>query len=318
MSALRRVCLGGALCLASALAQAAEPLSAADAAAWLQKVANAARNTSYEGVFVFQQGGAGASQQTLQIAGKPTGHDTQTRLVSMDGEQREVRCSQRASFTLMFNGAQLQMEKRLNNRHFPDLLPAQAAPLANWYTVRAGVPDRVAGRECDNFELTPKDRFRWGYVLCVDKGTAFPLRAVMVNGEGQPLVQYRFTDIRLGASPRIDSKPIPAIPDAARPVQNEKIGMAALPPGYARIAAMRRQLPNRPGEVEHWVFSDGLTHVSLFLEQASRPVEPLRGESKQGMTHMIKRQVGAWQATVLGDAPWPAVEAISTALEARP
>ena len=86
---------------------------------------------------------------------------------------------------------------------------------------------------------------------------------------------------------------------------------------FVRITAVRRKLPNKPGEVEHWVFSDGLTHISLFLENTTQPVETLRGQSKLGMINMLTRQVGSLQATVLGDAPWPAVEAIALGLEAR-
>jgi hypothetical protein len=36
-----------------------------------------------------------------------------------------------------------------------------------------------------------------------------------------------------------------------------------------------------------------------------------------GMINMLTRQVGPMQATILGDAPWPAVEAIAMNLEAR-
>ena len=102
-----------------------------------------------------------------------------------------------------------------------------------------------------------------------------------------------------------------------RPVATERVGVKSLPPGFTRITAVKRKLPNKSGEVEHWVFSDGLTHISLFLEPASHPVETMRGQSKLGMINMLTRQVGPMQATVLGDAPWPAVEAIAMNLEAR-
>jgi negative regulator of sigma E activity len=43
-------------------------------------------------------------------------------------------------------------------------------------------------------------------------------------------------------------------------------------------------------------------------------VEPVKGQSRQGMINMLKRQVGDLQATVLGEAPWATVEAIATGL----
>jgi sigma-E factor negative regulatory protein RseB len=313
---------GGALLTLAALAgslhtlpaHAAEPLPQQDAAALLQKISDASRRMGYEGVFVLQHGG---SAQTLMVSNRPSGASVESRLLTMDGSQREVRCTQQTSVTLVVNGTQLRLEKRLNKRHFPDLLPENAAPLANWYLVRPGTPDRVAGRDCGNVEIAPRDLFRWGYVLCIDKTTAFPLRAVMVNGEGQPLMQYSFAELKLGAMPKADHRPIPPMPEAARPVANERIAIGSLPPGFSRIAAMRRQLPNHSGEVEHWVFSDGLTHVSLFLEPARQPVEAIKGQSKQGMINMLKRQVGDLQATVLGEAPWATVESIAMGLEEK-
>lgn len=293
---------------------AAEPLPANEAAAMLQKISDASRRMGYEGFFVFQQGD---NAQTLMVSNRPSGANEERRLITMDGSQREVRCTQQSSVTLMINGTQLRQEKRLNKRHFPDLLPENTASLTNWYTVSPGAPDRVAGRDCSNVEILPKDLFRWGYILCIDRNTAFPLRAVMVNGDGKPLMQYSFAEIKLGTMPKADSRPMLSLPDPAKPVAHERIGINSLPPGFSRIAAVRRQLPNHTGEVEHWVFSDGLTHVSLFLEPSQQPIEAIKGQSKQGMINMIKRQVGGLQATILGEAPWATVESIAMGLEEK-
>ncbi len=313
--------LGGALALATVAVvavatplQAAESLPTNEAAALLQKISDASRRMGYEGVFVFQHG---ASAQSLMVSNRPSGSNVESRLLTMDGTQREVRCTQQASVTVMVNGAQLRVEKRLNKRHFPDLLPEDAAPLANWYGVRLGGQDRVAGKDCSKVEMVPKDAYRWGYDLCIDKDTAFPLRAIMIDDAGRPLMQYSFAEISLGTMPKADTRPLPTTPEVATPVADDRIEISKLPPGFHRIAAVRRQLPNRSGEVEHWVFSDGLTHVSMFLEPARQPVESIKGQSKQGMINMIKRQVGDMQATVLGEAPWATVEGIAMGLEAK-
>ncbi len=296
-------------------AQAADQLSPNDAAAWLQRMADASRRLAYEGVFVFQHGDA--AMQSLMVANRPAGSGKNSRLTAMDGIQREVRCTQGVSMNLMTEGGQVKAEKRLNSRHFPDLLPTNAAPLANWYVVKLGESSRVAGLDCRQVVLMPKDAFRWGYILCAEKDTALPLRAVMVNETGQPLMQYSFAEIKLGAMPKSSPAPMPDMPEAAQPVATERVGVKSLPPGFTRITAVKRKLPNKSGEVEHWVFSDGLTHISLFLEPAAHPVESMRGQSKMGMINMLTRQVGPMQATILGDAPWPAVEAIAMNLEAR-
>ena len=276
---MRGACI---LLLAAAGAQAADPLPQAEATAWLQRMADASRRVAYEGVFVFQHGDAPV--QSLMVANRPAAAGKDTRLTALDGAQREVRCTQGVSMNLSVEGGQVKAEKRLNSRHFPDLLPANAALLANWYAVKLGEASRVAGLDCRQVELVPRDAFRWGYVLCAERDTALPLRAVMVNEAGRPLMQYSFAEIKLGAMPKSSPAPVPSAPEAAQPVAAERVGVKSLPPGFTRITAVKRRLPNKPGEVEHWVFSDGLTHISLFLEHAAQPVEPLRGQSRSART----------------------------------
>lgn len=295
---------------------AASPLPPEEAAAWLQRMADASRQLPYEGVFVF---GQGDRMHSMQVMNRPSGKGKDSRLVVLDGQQREVRCSRNASISAQGSGPGMRFERRLGNRHFPDLLPEDAAALAEWYSVKLGDEARVGGLNCRKVELVPKDRFRWGYVLCADSKTYLPLQAVMVNESGQPLLQYVFAEVRIGMSAR------PAAPIATmmtpveevRPVQADAIQVKQLPPGYTRVAAMKRTLPRHAAEVEHWVFSDGLTHVSMFIEPALKPVGSLKGASPRGMMNLLTRQVGGYQITVVGDAPWPAVEAIAMNLAER-
>lgn len=314
--------------LACGPTQAADALPTPEAATWLQKISNAANQMTYEGFFTFHIGGGNADahtngpSQTLMVSNHPNPHATEntvvSRLLTLDGSQREVRCTQQASFTMKINGAQIQSKRRLGKRHFPELLPADTGSLVNWYGVRLGNTEQIAGHDCTNVEIIPKDIFRWGYVMCIDNRTSFPLRAVLVNEAGESLMQYRFTELKLNESVRTDGKIPSKRGDAARALANERVTFNDLPPGFSRIIAARSRLHNHPAEVEHWVFSDGLTHVSLFLEPTRNPVNAIKGQSRQGHINMMKRSVGDWQATVLGEAPMATVEAISMGLQARP
>lgn len=303
-----------ALIAASALAS--DPLPNQEAAVWLQRMADSARRLPYEGVFVFNHGDV---MQTMHIVNRSAGPLKESLLTSLDGTRREVVCRQGESLSMVPDGTGVRTERRLSSRHFPDLLPVNAAALTNWYTVRLGEMDRVAGLDCRWLQLTPKDMYRWGYFLCAESTSHLPLKAMMVNESGRPLLQYAFTEVRIGANPRAGNQPrnSPSADPVTRSVPSEPVTVRQLPPGYTRVVAVKRKLPNRPNEVEHWVYSDGLTHISLFIEPAMRPVETVRGESAKGMLNLLTRQVGSWQVTVLGDAPWPAVEAIATSLAER-
>jgi sigma-E factor negative regulatory protein RseB len=300
--------------LVAAPAWAGQTVPDAEAVSWLKRVSDAARNLPYEGVFVMQMGD---SMKTIQVENHANGPSSTSRLVVLDGKKREIRCYRNESVTLVWDAKGQRLERRLGSRHFPDLLPPDVARLTDNYTLSVGGIDRVAGQECRLLELTPRDRFRWGYLLCADQLTGLPLKAAMVDQEGRMLVRYAFTSVRKGAT----SKAEPELPrisptDEMRQLDESVVNVNVLPPGYQRVAATRRTLAKR-GEVEHWVFSDGLSHISMFVEPAPRNVISMKGQSSRGMMNMYTRKLGDFQVTVLGDAPWPAVQSVAANLTLR-
>ncbi|HRH80221.1 MAG TPA: MucB/RseB C-terminal domain-containing protein [Thiobacillaceae bacterium] len=296
-----------------ALAQAGDPLASDEAASWLQRMADASRRLSYEGEFYFQHGDV---SQTLRVVNNSAAGNKLSLLTFMDGKPRELRCEHGSSVSITADGRATRMVKRISSRHFPDLLPPEAANLGDWYTVKLGEIDRVANLWCQEVQLQPRDQYRWGYVLCAEKNSALPLRVVMVNEAGRPLLKYAFSKVRIGKVAPIQGLPKGVMESPDSPMEDGQAPVVArqLPPGYAQVAAMKRKLPNRPQEVEHLVFSDGLAYISLFAEQTTQPVESVKGESHKGMINLVTRQVGNWRVTVLGDAPWSAVETVAMGL----
>jgi sigma-E factor negative regulatory protein RseB len=163
--------------MAVGAAQAAEVLPPNEAATRLQNIADASNRYSYQGIFVMQRGD---HMQTLQVSNRPSSAGKESRLVGMDGEQREVRCTRGESVSIV-GGANPKLERRIGNRHFPDLLPADAGRLVSWYDVRPGGVERVAGLDCQTLTLEPKDQYRWGHVLCVEKDTNLTLKEALIE-----------------------------------------------------------------------------------------------------------------------------------------
>lgn len=295
------------------LAQADEALPGNEAELWLRRMSEASRNLSYEGVFYFQHGDL--TQALRVVNGASSGHKL-SMLTSMDGKRREIRCEKGNAVSITPDGRATRMVKRISSRYFPDLLPVDVSGLGAWYSVKLGDVDRVANLDCQDVQLLPRDQFRWGYVLCAEKNSYLPLRVTMINDAGQPLLKYAFSQVRIGRSSPIQALPKVVMESMDSPMEagEEVVTVKQLPPGFSRVAALRRKLPNHAQAVEHMVFSDGLTYISLFVEQAVQPVESVKGESRKGMINLLTRQVGNWRVTVLGDAPWPAVEAVARGL----
>jgi sigma-E factor negative regulatory protein RseB len=298
-------------------AHAADLLPPHEAAALLQGIADASNRYAYQGIFVVQHGDR---MQTLQVSNRPSTNGKESRLVGMDGEQREVRCTRGESVSIV-GGASPKLERRVGNRHFPDLLPPEAGRLVTWYDVRQGGMERVAGLDCRAITLEPKDQYRWGHVLCADEASKLPLKAVLIDNRGRPLMQYAFAEVHidpattgLPASRAVKSMAAPLEP--LKTINSGAVDVKQLPPGFSRVFAVKRPLANSGTEVEHWVFSDGLTHISMFVEPLARNAATLRGASQRGMTNLRTLRVGQNQVTVVGDAPAAAIDLITRSLEA--
>lgn len=310
-----RVWLFLGLCCGTA--QAAEILSAQDAAVWLQNIAEAPNRYAYQGIFVLQKGDR---MQTLQVSNRVSAQGKESRLVGMDGEQREVRCTRGESVSIV-GGASPKQERRIGSRHFPDLLPADAARMTTWYDLRLGGMERVAGIECQTLTIEPKDQYRWGHILCIDKESNLPLKAVLIDQRGRPLMQYSFAEVQIAKPATTSARARPASAqsfsqDAPHAIMSSAVEVKQLPPGFSRAIAVKRPLANQGTEVEHWVFSDGLMHISMFVEPLARNNVTVRGASQRGMTNLRTLRVGQNQITVVGDAPPAAIDLIARSIGA--
>jgi sigma-E factor negative regulatory protein RseB len=288
---------------------ASDYLPESEAAAWLQRISDAARSVPYEGIFVMQMGDR---MQTVQVENHPSGSSSETRLVLLDGKPREVRCTRTESVILAWNAQGQQLQRRIGNRHFPDLLPENATNLVKYYKLKPGEMVRVAGQDCRIMELVPKDEYRWGYRLCAEQYTGLPLKADMLNESGKPLLQYVFVKVREGISGHsTQMKQVKMPAEHLVSVADSPVVVHKLPPGYSQLIAVKRTLPSRDVEVEHRIYSDGLNHISMFVEPAPEHMVSVKGQSARGFVNLLTRKVGDYQVTVLGDAPSAAVDLVA-------
>jgi sigma-E factor negative regulatory protein RseB len=83
---------------------------------------------------------------------------------------------------------------------------------------------------------------------------------------------------------------------------------------------VRRPLENTAidAQVVQAVFSDGLTHVSIFIEPLDRRPPTQDGNEQIGATATLRQRRGDHWITVMGDVPPPTLKAFADALERRP
>jgi len=314
----------GALLIVASLAGAAraQAPAAADDMSLLGRIYQATEKLSYTGTFVYQQGDRVETSRISRVYG-PAGE--LEKIEVLDGPRREILRTRDTIKCFLPESQIIKVEKRVDQRAFPAMLPDKFAELAQHYTVSRGEPARIAGYDCESVVLTPKDDLRYGYKLWADTATGMLLRTRTFNARGETVEQFSFTQLAIGNVPRERLKPL-------RAARNWRVEHASLAPanlagagwtlgaelpGFRKIFELTRHLgESRP--VNQVVFSDGLAAVSVFIEPLAGRAEAVRpGLSNLGAVNMYTREVANHVVTVVGEAPAASLQRIGNTVEYR-
>ncbi len=185
----------------------------------------------------------------------------------------------------------------------PDRTPCL---LGNFYGFSLDGGQTVAGRETYRLSVRPKDTLRLGYVMDVDRATDVPLRVVTLTPEGQMIERFEFAEF----------KPVATIPGSAieqHIVQESsmRFSLSALPPGF-------RVVNSGVTPVEHWLLSDGLAAMSVYVEPRSQGVKPGEGVVVRGATLTYTRgTLEQALVTVVGEVPVTTARLVAEAVRTK-
>ena len=290
----------------------------------LEKIAGAAQELNYSGVFVYQSGN---HSETSRISHIGDGSNEFERLEVLDGSPREIIRRNDEVRCYLPESRLVIVEHRSAQRSFPALMPGCLGGLTENYVVRRGQTGRVAGVESQIVYVEPKDGFRYGHQLWIDPKTGLLLKAVMLNDKGEAIESFTFTEVRIGGK-----GVVPAAQEAldsnwrvqvvrtseARRDDGQWLFKNALP-GFRRQPGIKRQLHPGGPEGTHVMFSDGLAAVSVFIEpvQGAASSESGDGPFAIGAINVVKRRVGGYQLVVMGDVPATALRQFAEGIEPR-
>lgn len=303
-----------------------------EAMQWLQRVAGAARKLSYSGTFVYRNGSHSETSRIVHVA---SNGNQMEKLEVLDGSPREVTRYNDEVKCYLPESHLIIVEQRSTRRSFPALLPAGLAGLGDHYVVRKGSRMRVAGIDSQIIRLDPRDAWRYGHQFWIDPATGLLLKAVMYDERGEPLESLAFTELHIGEPASLDALKSSFANNATmkdswrvrqakmRDIRDDAPWLfRAELPGFRRQAAMVRDIPQASGaeahEVLHWVYSDGLAALSVFIS-------PLRGQSdvadigakSLGAISVMKRVVDGHLVVVMGDMPPAAIKYFADGVEGR-
>jgi sigma-E factor negative regulatory protein RseB len=313
--------VGGALAIPAFAQQSGDGLKL------LERIATAAQQLNYTGVFVYQSGNR---TETSRITHLDNGGNEFERLEALDGSPREVVRQNDEVRCYLPEKHLVIVERRSNQRSFPSLLPGCLAGLTEHYTIRRGPNGRVAGINSESIRVEPKDEFRYGHQLWFDPKTGLLLKAVMLNRKGEPIETFAFTEIKIGGS----DLGVPHTPDIKggswrmHIVRSSEVkrddGQWQFPdtlPGFRRQPGIKRQLHAGGPEGMHVIFSDGLAAVSVFIDPVPNKVSNAATNTGTpfaiGAINVVKRYVGGYRLVVMGDVPAVALREFAEGIEPR-
>lgn len=272
-----------------------------EGAVWLDRLAHTGE-LNFRGVLIYS---LGDHQESLRVTHGTYNGELYERLEHLDGERREV----------IRHGEQLtciQLGQRLDRLLHRHQLKAGLTNLEPSYAIKVGEETRIAGRRAVTLSIKPRDEFRYGYHLALDRDTGLLLRFESLNRVGRVLERLQFVDVQIGeplkkewlgdalaASPKAASDPMPV----ERIMEEEQMAWKPrwLPPGFSLALA-----PHRSAE-DALTYSDGLAVFSVFVEVAKEPLPQREGSATQGATVAYTRHLQVngqpYLVLVVGEVP---------------
>lgn len=298
---------------------AAEPT---DARAWLARMHDAAALRNYRGTMVVTTGGAVSSSRVVHYC---VGDQTYERVESLDGPLRRIYRHNDTVQTVWPQSREAVIERRTVRRPFR--LDAAEPRALDQYEMQSQGAQRIAGRDAQVVLLKPLDALRYPQRLWSDRASGLMLRVDVLGSRGEVLESSAFSEVEIDIKPqpealrqamkRLDGYRVVRAAPAATQLEAEGWTLQGGVPGFALQSCIKRALVAQAAAatVLQAVFSDGLAHVSLFIEPYDEKRHGAALQTQIGATHTLMRRHGEHWITVMGEVPAVTLERFAQALE---
>ncbi|GAK85210.1 sigma factor RpoE negative regulatory protein RseB precursor [Vibrio ponticus] len=188
------------------------------------------------------------------------------------------------------------------------MLNSDVTELSQFYDFIKVGRAREAGAACQVIRVVPKDGLRYSYIMWVDEKTKLPLRADLIDRDGEVLEQYRTISYNVNDQlatmlsglkevklPQVISLPKGEVKDSFWTV-------GWIPNGFEAKDLNRYRMAVTDRMVESQMYSDGLFSFSIYISQ--RDDHSLKGQIvRQGRRTLHTFVRGNAEISVVGDIP---------------
>ena len=297
----------------------------------LLAMSQALHQVNYRGTFTYRRDD---QMQGIEITHGAEGGREFERMVSLNGPSREIVRDDEQMRCEFQQGDGQAVDQSIYPRPFVLADSEQLNELDRFYQIGSEKSGVIAGFGSYKLSLMPKDLYRYGYRFWISSSEPhLLLRSEMVASTGEILEQLLFTSLEiLNETPR-EFAAITARAEASDTLdrgQSEQMAepeqffwqVTQLPPGYRQETRRFSDMPTSDSpdspqqRVEHHLFGDGFSSVSLFIElmrDGAEPFEPIA--SQMGAVSLVSHLVDGYKVVVVGEVPLATAELIAHSVE---
>lgn len=188
------------------------------------------------------------------------------------------------------------------------MLNTDVAELSRYYDFVKVGRAREAGAACQVLRVVPKDGLRYSYVVWVDEKSHLPLRADLLDRDGEVLEQYRtisfsvserLAEIMAGLN-KVQLPEVLKLPKGS--VQETFWQVTWVPDGFQAMELNRYRMAMTERLVESQMYSGGLFNFSVYVSASDN--YSLKGQLvRQGRRTLHSVVKGENEISVVGDIP---------------
>lgn len=294
-----------------------------DPQALIDEMSRASRNLNYDGVFVYRHG---MELETMRIIHKAGTDGSYEKLMSLTGSAREVIRDKEQVKCFFPDDKKVVVEKSRMGKLVSSYLPNPIKSISEYYNFEIAGEDRVAGMEAWVVNIQPNDKYRYGYQLWIEKKSSLLLKSELKNQLGMTLEQIMFAQLNITDAiddallkPSVSGEDFTWINnsknDNVKHDKEMKWQVTSMPSGFSMSEEEKQVMMISQMPVDHFVYTDGLAMVSVYVEKLNKQEEIKSGLSSFGGVNTYSTHVDGYQVTAVGEVPKATVQLMANSVK---
>lgn len=288
----------------------------------LEDMCAAMSSQSYRGTFVHLHNN---KIESMEIVRRKDDNGEIEKLLSLNGEAREIIRQQDVVTCILPKSQKVTIDKSRPGSQLPLALPQDLNNIEIFYKLSLDGEERIAGIDSFIVSLKPKDSYRYGHRIWIDKVSKLMVKSDLLDEQGLPVEQIMFTKLVLDNNlpdsafkPSLNAEGFKQVEvgNSSMPQQLKSVlqwRLTQAPQGFVLVSHTRKMDKSSQSPVEHMVLSDGMASVSVFIEPVAG--KPFSGASRMGAVNAYGSIKGEHKIVVVGEVPAATVMLINQHVE---